>query len=187
MAFSGGRPFKEFWRLAAHRGPTRTCSVDAAAAAAPCFAPKLLPSVVGAIGCTPLVELSRFVAASGIPAGGGRILAKLENSNPGMSKKDRIARQIVEDAKADGTLKPGQPVIELTSGNTGTGLAIVCNVLGHPFLAVMSRGNSLERARMMRALGAEVVLVDQCPGSVPGQVSGADLEAVERTAEALVQ
>lgn len=150
------------------------------------FDGRLLPSVVDAIGSTPLIELSRFTAASGIPPGGGRIVAKLESTNPGLSKKDRIARQIIEDAREDGTLKPGQPVVELTSGNTGTGLAIVCNVLGHPFSAVMSRGNSLERARMMRALGAEVVLVDQCAGSVLGQVSGADLQAVEQVAERLV-
>ena len=145
---------------------------------------RLLPSVVDAIGDTPLVELSRFVAASGAR---GRILAKLDFLNPGGSKKDRIARQIVEDARADGTLRPGQPVVELTSGNTGTGLAIVCGAYGHPFVAVMSRGNSPERARMMRALGAEVVLVDQVAGAAAGQVSGADLELVERAAAELVE
>ena len=59
---------------------------------------------------------------------GGRLLAKLEYLNPGHSKKDRIARQIVEDAEQDGSLRPGQTVVELTSGNTGTGLAIVCAV-----------------------------------------------------------
>jgi cysteine synthase A len=70
-------------------------------------------------------------------------------------------------------------VAELTSGNTGTGLAIVCGRKGYPFVAVMSRGNSAERARMMAALGAEVVLVDQAPHSRPGQVSGEDLQRVE--------
>ncbi len=75
--------------------------------------------------------------------------------------------------------------MELTSGNTGTGLAIVCAVKGHPFVAVMSRGNSPERSRMMRALGAEVVLVDQLPGSRPGQVSGGDLALVEEAAQRL--
>jgi cysteine synthase A len=69
----------------------------------------------------------------------------------------------------------------------GTGLAIVCAVKGYPFVAVMSKGNSPERARMMRALGAEVVLVDQLPGSVPGQVSGGDLELVEREARRLTE
>ena len=91
-------------------------------------------------------------------------LSELEHLNPGFSKKDRIARQIVDAACADGSLRAGQPVVELTSGNTGTGLAIVCGVRGHPFVAVMSRGNSPERARMMRALGAEVMLVDISEG-----------------------
>ena len=109
-------------------------------------------------------------------------MAKLEYLNPGFSKKDRIARQIIEDAEASGELAPGQTVVELTSGNTGTGLAIVCGIKGHPFIAVMSRGNSIERARMMSALGAEVVLVDQSPGSEPGRVSGEDLERVEERA-----
>jgi cysteine synthase A len=78
-------------------------------------------------------------------------------------------------------------VVELTSGNTGTGLAIVCGVKGYPFYAVMSRGNSMERARMMRALGAEVILVDQAPGSPPGQVSGEDLQRVEERTRELVK
>lgn len=142
----------------------------------------LLPSVVEAIGETPLVELVRISRRTD-----GRILAKLEYLNPGHSKKDRIARQIIEDAEAAGSLRPGQTVVELTSGNTGTGLAIVCAVKGYRFVAVMSKGNSTERARMMRALGAEVVLVDQCPGSVPGQVSGADLERVEHAAREIVR
>ena len=134
----------------------------------------LLPSAVDAIGNTPLVELSRLARGTG-----GRILAKLEYMSPGFSKKDRIARQILQEAEASGALKPGQPVIELTSGNTGTGAAIVCAVQGRPFIAVMSRGNSEERARMMRAVGAEVVLVGQAEGSSPGMVSGDDLQLVE--------
>jgi len=139
---------------------------------------KLLSSVCEAIGQTPLVELSRITKNLE-----GKIIAKLEYLNPGFSKKDRIARQIIEDAEREGTLKPGQPVVELTSGNTGTGLAIVCTLAGHPFVAVMSKGNTPERARMMRALGAEVILVDQLPYSEPGKVSGGDLELVERAAQ----
>jgi len=142
----------------------------------------LLPSALEAIGQTPLVELARL--ARGLD---GRILAKLEYLNPGGSKKDRIARQIIEDAEADGSLRPGQTVVELTSGNTGTGLAIVCAIKGYPFVAVMSKGNSVERARMMAALGAEVVLVDQLPGSRPGQVSGGDLERVEQETQRIVR
>jgi cysteine synthase A len=142
----------------------------------------LLDSVLGAIGNTPLVELSRIT--HGLE---GRILAKLEYLNPGFSKKDRIALQMIEEAEADGKLKPGQTVVELTSGNTGTGLSIVCAVKGYPFVAVMSKGNSMERARMMKALGAEVVLVDQLPGSQPGQVSGGDLALVEEAAQRITK
>lgn len=143
---------------------------------------ELLPSVVEAIGETRMVDLRRITRGLD-----GRILAKLEYLNPGFSKKDRVARQIIEDAEADGSLKPGQTVVELTSGNTGTGLAIVCGTKGYPFVAVMSKGNSVERARMMRALGAEVVLVDQLPDSKPGQVSGGDLELVERETQKIVE
>jgi cysteine synthase A len=141
--------------------------------------PHLLDSVLGAIGGTPLVELRR------LHPGPGRIVAKLDYLNPGGSKKDRIALRMIEEATADGRLGPGQTVVELTSGNTGTGLAVVCAVIGHPFVAVMSRGNSDERVTMMRALGAEVVLVDQNPGSAPGHVSGEDLARVEEVAAAL--
>jgi cysteine synthase A len=142
----------------------------------------ILPSVVETIGDTPLVELTRITR--GLE---GRLLAKLDYLNPGFSKKDRIARQIIEDAEARGQLQPGQAVVELTSGNTGTGLAIVCGIKGYRFVAVMSKGNSIERVRMMRALGAEVVLVEQTPESTPGQVSGDDLELVERATERVVQ
>jgi len=135
------------------------------------------------IGGTPSVWLDRMVAARGLD---GRILAKLDYLNPGFSKKDRAAKGIIETAVADGSLRPGQTVVELTSGNMGTGLAIVCGLMGFPFVAVMSRGNSVERARMMAALGAEVVLVDQLPGSTPGQVSGADLAEVDRVAQEIV-
>lgn len=142
----------------------------------------ILPSIIEAIGNTPMIELSRLTRGLD-----GCILAKLEYLNPGFSKKDRIARQIVEDAEASGALQPGQTVVELTSGNTGTGLAIVCGVKGYPFVAVMSKGNSRERARMMTALGAEVVLVDQLPNSLPGQVSGGDLALVEAEAQRIAR
>ena len=143
---------------------------------------ELCNSIVGTIGNTPLVELSRMT--SGID---GRVLVKLEYFSPGHSKKDRVALAVVAAAEKSGDLQPGQTVIELTSGNMGTGLAIVCRAKGYPFVAVMSRGNSAERVAMMRAFGAEVVLVDQCPGSVPGEVSGADLERVDREASRLTQ
>lgn len=141
-------------------------------------------SVLDVIGKTPMVRLDRLRKAWELE---GTLLAKLENLNPGCSKKDRIALRMVEEAEASGQLEPGRPVVELTSGNTGTGLAIVCSVKGYPFYAVMSRGNSMERARMMRALGAEVILVDQAPGSPPGQVSGKDLELVEERTREIVR
>lgn len=146
--------------------------------------PPLAHSVLNLIGHTPLVELTRSVVPLGLT---GRLLAKLEYTNPGGSKKDRIALEILTQAREQGTLQPGQPVVEMTSGNTGTGLAIVCRALGHPFIAVISRGNSVERVHQMRALGAEVEVVDQAPGSLPGQVSGDDLALVEARAATIVQ
>jgi cysteine synthase len=143
---------------------------------------KALLSVLDAIGNTPLVELSRITRT--LP---GRILLKLDYLNPGFSKKDRVALGIIEDAEQSGALLPGQTVVELTSGNIGTGLAIVCSIKEYPFVAVMSRGNSRERAQMMRVLGAEVVLVDQAPGGQSGQVSGEDLKLVESQAEKITR
>lgn len=79
-------------------------------------------------------------------------------------------------------MKPGQSVVEMTSGNMGAGLAIVCGILGHPFIATMSEGNSPQRASMLRGLGAEVVLVPQVNGS-PGKVTGDDIKAAALMAE----
>jgi cysteine synthase A len=84
-------------------------------------------SVLSAIGNTPLVELARVTA--GLE---GRIVAKLEYLNPSRSKKDRVALRMIEDAETAGALRPGQTVVELTSGNTGTGLARVCAVKRYP-------------------------------------------------------
>jgi len=142
----------------------------------------LCSSILDAIGQTPLVRLSRIT--KGLR---GNILAKMEYFNPGFSKKGRVALQIIEEAERSGSLNPGQTVIELTSGNTGTGLAIVCAVKGYPFVAVMSKGNTEERARMMTALGARVVLVDQAPGAPGGQVTGESLVLVEKETERLTK
>ena len=139
---------------------------------------ELRESILDVVGKTPLVRLSRLTSKLD-----GEILAKLEYLNPGYSKKDRIALQIVEDAEISGDLTPGQTIVELTSGNTGTGLAIVSAIKGYSFVAVMSKGNSSERARQMRACGAEVVLVDQAEGSYCGSVSGVDLALVEAEAD----
>jgi cysteine synthase A len=141
--------------------------------------PGVCPSAVEAIGRTPLVALQRL--SEGLP---GIVLAKLEAFSPGHSVKDRIARRMVEEAEARGDLRPGAAIVECTSGNTGIGLAIVAAVKGYRFYAVMSEGNSVERQRMLRAFGAEVVLVPQVGGYRPGQVTGEDLVPVEvRAAE----
>ena len=94
---------------------------------------------------------------------------------------------MVRHAKKTGKLADGQAVVEVTSGNTGTGLAIVCRALGHPFYAVMSAGNTRERAQMMQALGANVVLLEQVAGSIPGQVTGQDMQQVKDRAASLVK
>ena len=143
----------------------------------------LLPtSVLDLIGRTPVLELERVRRALGLE---GRLIAKLEHLNPGGSKKDRIALSMIRAARAAGELAEGQPVVELTSGNTGAGLAIVCRALGHPFYAVISSGNSRERGQIIRAFGGQVVAVEQAPGGEPGKVSGEDLRLVTRRALAL--
>lgn len=134
------------------------------------------------IGSTPLVKLDRLTENLE-----GNIYAKLEYFSPGLSKKDRIALEMIERAEEEGLLRQGQPVIELTSGSMGTGLAIVCNLKGYPFYAVMSKGNSVERAQMMKAFGAEVLLVDQHPDSEAGKVTGKDLELVEEKTQELTK
>lgn len=145
--------------------------------------PGVLSSVLGAVGHTPLVELSRLTRKSGVE---GRIVAKLEYLNPMGSKKDIVALAIIEDAERQGLLKPGQTVVEVTSGNTGNGLAMVCAVKGYPFIAIMSRGNSAERVRISKALGAEVLLIEQSPGSTTGHVTGDDLKLVEEAAQRVI-
>ncbi|HKI95576.1 MAG TPA: cysteine synthase family protein [Gemmatimonadales bacterium] len=135
--------------------------------------PTISASVLDAVGQTPLIALDRLTA--GLRS---RIFGKLESANPGLSVKDRPALQIIEDAERKGIIAPGDTIIERTSGNMGTGLAIACAVKGYKLVVVMSAGNSLERQRTIRALGAKVVLVPQVNGR-PGQVTGDDLKAVE--------
>lgn len=139
-------------------------------------------NILDAIGNTSLVALSRLA-----PPDGAAVLLKLETENPGGSMKDRIGKQMVEDAERDGRLRPGGVVVELTSGNTGIGLAIACAVKGYRMVAVMSEGNSPERRRILRAFGATVELVPQAGMSEPGKVSKEDLERVEERAQALTR
>lgn len=138
-------------------------------------------SILDVIGNTPAVWLDRMT--EDLP---GRVLLKLESANPSGSVKDRAARQCVVDAINSGALEPGMAVVELTSGNMGIGLAMVCSVLGYPMVAVMSEGNSPERRTLLAAYGATIELVPQMPDGVPGKVSGADLALVETRTQELV-
>lgn len=109
-------------------------------------------SILDTIGRTPVVRLDR-IAPSHV-----RMLAKVEFFNPGGSVKDRLAYAIIIDAEKRGTLKPGQTVVEATSGNTGVALAMVCAARGYPFVAVMSETFSIERRKLIRAYGGKVIL-----------------------------
>ena len=109
-------------------------------------------SILGTIGRTPIVKLQRLAPA------GVSVYVKCEFFNPASSVKDRLAIAIIEDAERSGALKPGQTVVEATSGNTGIALAMVCAAKGYPFVAVMVETFSIERRRIMRMLGAKVIL-----------------------------
>jgi cysteine synthase A len=109
-------------------------------------------SILDTIGRTPIVKIHRL-APSGVT-----MYAKCEFFNPGASVKDRLAIAIIEDAERSGALKPGQTVVEATSGNTGIALAMVCAAKGYPFVATMVETFSIERRKIMRMLGAKVIL-----------------------------
>jgi len=109
-------------------------------------------SILDTIGNTPVVRLNR-IAPPGV-----EIFVKVEAFNPGGSVKDRLAYAIVTDAERRGLLKPGQTVVEATSGNTGIALAMVCAARGYPFVATMVETFSIERRKVMRAMGAKVIL-----------------------------
>lgn len=109
-------------------------------------------SILGTIGRTPVVRINRLAPAH------VTMYVKCEFFNPLSSVKDRLAIAIIEDAERRGALKPGQTVVEATSGNTGIALAMVCAAKGYPFVATMVETFSVERRKIMRALGAKVVL-----------------------------
>lgn len=113
------------------------------------------------IGHTPMLRLSRYSAAMGIAT---PIVAKIEMANPGGSVKDRVALAMVNDAEQRGALRPGATIIEPTSGNTGVGLAMVAAVRGYRMVLVMPETMSVERQRLARAYGAEVVLTPGAEG-----------------------
>jgi cysteine synthase A len=117
-------------------------------------------SILETVGNTPVVKINRL-APEGID-----LYVKVEAFNPLGSVKDRLALGVIEDAEKKGLLKPGQTVIEATSGNTGIGLAMVCAAKGYPLVVTMAESFSIERRRLMRYLGAKVVLTPPALGAV---------------------
>jgi len=113
---------------------------------------RLFDSVLDTVGDTPVIRVNRL-APSGV-----RVYVKAEFFNPAGSVKDRLALNIIEAAERSGALQPGQTVVEATSGNTGIGLAMVCAQKGYPLVVTMAESFSVERRRLMRMLGAKVVL-----------------------------
>ena len=136
---------------------------------------KILPSVLEAVGNTPLIRLNRIT--SGLPA---TVCAKVEACNPGRSVKDRIALAVVEDAERRGLLKPGGTLVEPTSGNMGVALAIVAAVKGYKCIFTIPDKMSIEKIRRLRAFGAEVVVT---PTAVPPESPQSYYSVARRLAE----
>lgn len=134
----------------------------------------ILNGFSGSIGNTPLIRLNSFRAETGC-----EILGKAEFLNPGGSVKDRAARAIIDDAEARGTLRPGGTVVEGTAGNTGIGLAHICNARGYRCVIVMPDNQSSEKYQLIEALGAEVRAVKAVPYSDPNHYQ----KVAARTAE----
>lgn len=132
-------------------------------------------SVEQLIGKTPLLELCHLEQEEGLS---GKLLAKLESFNPGGSAKDRPAKAMIEDAEAKGLIKPGATIIEPTSGSTGIGLAMMAVSRGYKAIIVMPETMSIERQRLMKAYGAELVLTEGSKG-MAGSIEKAKELAVE--------
>ncbi|MBR6327050.1 MAG: cysteine synthase A [Lachnospiraceae bacterium] len=125
---------------------------------------KIYQGTLGLIGGTPLVELTHIEKLHGLDKTGTRLLAKLEYFNPAGSVKDRIAKEMIEQAERDGLLKPGSTIIEPTSGNTGIGLAAIATAKGYRIIIVLPETMSVERRNIIKAYGAELVLSDGTKG-----------------------
>src|SRR2546430_11084351 len=116
--------------------------------------------IVQAIGHTPLIELKRLSPSPGV-----RIWAKLESHNPTGSVKDRVARSMLEDAEEKGLIRPGQTILEPTSGNTGISLAMICRRKGYPLKVVMPENVTPDRTQLLEMYGAEIVYSEGAKGS----------------------
>jgi cysteine synthase len=133
--------------------------MSSAALVAPPTLPGVVESVLDLIGDTPIVRLRHLA-----PAGGARVVVKLEGGNPGGSAKDRAALALITGAEASGALLPGAPIVESTSGNTGIGLALVGRVTGHPVVIVHGGTMSPEKLALLRLYGAELIEADWTAG-----------------------
>lgn len=133
---------------------------------------RLVQSITDLIGDTPLVRLNRVV-----PEGSAEIYVKLEYQNPGASVKDRIAISMIEVAEQEGKLKPGDTIVEPTSGNTGIGIALVAAAKGYKAILVMPETMSLERRNLLRAYGAQLVLTPGAEGMKGAIKRAEDLKA----------
>jgi [CysO sulfur-carrier protein]-thiocarboxylate-dependent cysteine synthase len=117
-------------------------------------------SITELIGETPIVDVSQLSPNPRV-----RLLAKLEGGNPAGSVKDRIARQMIDEAEADGTLRPGSVLIEPSSGNTGIAMAMICQLRGYPIKIVLPENVSIERRQLLEVFGAEIILSPGAEGS----------------------
>jgi cysteine synthase len=117
-------------------------------------------SITELIGNTPIVDVSQLSPNPNV-----RLLAKLEGGNPAGSVKDRIARQMIDEAEADGTLRPGSVLIEPSSGNTGIAMAMICRMRGYPLKIVLPENVSIERRQLLEVFGAEIILSPGGEGS----------------------
>ncbi len=136
---------------------------------------KIYQKITDLIGGTPLLELVNYEKAKGLEA---TLIGKLEYFNPAGSVKDRIAKAMVDEAEAQGLLKPGSVIIEPTSGNTGIGLASVAAARGYRIIITMPETMSIERRNLLKAYGAELVLTDGAKG-MKGAIAKADALAQE--------
>ena len=132
-------------------------------------------SVLDMIGATPMVDVSRLSPNPNV-----RLLAKMEGQNPGGSVKDRIARQMILEAEADGTLRPGSTILEPSSGNTGIALAMICRERGYHLKILLPDSVSVERRQMLEVFGAEIISTPGAEGS-NGAVRRAQALAARRS------
>lgn len=145
------------------------------------FRGRIYDSIIDTIGATPLVRLSRIAADAGVKA---NLLGKCEFFNPLSSVKDRIGNAMVEAAERDGKIKPGDTLVEPTSGNTGIALAFTAAAKGYKLILTMPESMSIERRKMLLILGAKIVLTDAALG-MKGAISAAE-RIVEETPGAII-